>query len=166
MHQTAKPHPRTSQPTDLTLARPSLIDKTASPAPTPPRLQHHGHLSRHPNMPICHKPALHTTPLNLHPTHTHTHTHTQTLVDLHPAPVKNARFRSRLCRDYLMSLARPPASQAAPWCKIEKDREEEERERENAACGVGLCCAACRYSVLVLWYWTSARACFACLPAY
>ena len=101
-------------------------------------------LSPHPNMPICHKPALHTLVLTYNTHNTHI------VVALHPAPVKNARFWSRLCRDYLMSLARQPASPPAPWCKKEKDNEEEdtERERENAACGVGLCCAACRCSVL------------------
>ena len=82
-------------------------------------------LSPHPNMPICHKPALHTLVLTYNTHNTHI------VVALHPAPVKNARFWSRLCRDYLMSLARQPASPPAPWCKKEKDNEEEDTERER-----------------------------------
>lgn len=78
-------------------------------------------------MPICHKPALHTPPLNLH--HTHTHTQTRMVVDLHPAPVKNARFRSRLCRDYLMSLARQPARQPSGAKKRQSMKRTRERER-------------------------------------
>lgn len=39
-----------------------------------------------------------------------------------------------------MSLARQPASQAAPWCKIEKDSEEEERERERGVRSRPLLC--------------------------